>query len=349
MSDSHKTAKAVTSPRSDLLRGEFVSTIARSDLTPIDYWADLLSPVVEIERTSRPDFKACARAYDLGRLHHVSLSTSALQYQRSASLIQGSDIDHWVLTLRRSGTEVTRYDGSQLESTAGTLDIRSLAAPFSASTSRSRSIMLFLSRDNFASLASCLDAANNRPLTGSMQGIIREFLFSLDERMESATLEDVPVIVNSVTTLLRAALELSRETLEEAAAPIATSLLERARRYIHANLRSADLGPGEVCKAIGISRRQLYYVFEKLGGVATYIRRRRLIACHDAIVDAADHRLISTIAYDYGFTNAPQFSRNFLSEFGYSPTEARDFRHYGYRPLQQRPATLREWLMQFRD
>jgi transcriptional regulator GlxA family with amidase domain len=72
------------------------------------------------------------------------------------------------------------------------------------------------------------------------------------------------------------------------------------------------------------SRRKLYHLFERYGGVAHYIRSRRLAACHAAIVDPLETRQIYTIAYDHGFTDPAVFSRLFRAEFGYSPSEARN-------------------------
>ncbi|KQW24224.1 hypothetical protein ASE36_21425 [Rhizobium sp. Root274] len=330
------------------LRQDRFSTQIHPIRERFDAWAQLLAPVVLAENPQR-DFKACARAYDLGRMHYVSTHHDAMYHQRSEELISQSGIDHWLLTLRRSGTERSRCGDTVLDSQPGSLDIRSLARPFSGETSRTGCVFIFLSRDDFVSLAPLLDGANHRLLEGSMKGVIRDFILSLDEVIGDMTVADLPVLVNSITALLNAALEPCRSKTEEARDVIAASLLDKARSYIHANLKSPDLDPDTIGAAMQMSRRKLYYLFERRGGVARYIRRRRLLACHDAIVDAADHRFVSTIAYEYGFTNAAQFSRNFLAEFGYSPTEAREFNLCGYRPIEKAPATFTEWLLQVRN
>ncbi len=104
----------------------------------------------------------------------------------------------------------------------------------------------------------------------------------------------------------------SQDRLAQAAAPIAATLFE------------PSLTPEKLCRSLGVSRRVLYNVFERYGGVVHYIRRRRLVSCHAAIVDPLKSRRIQTIAYDHGFTDAALFSRVFRAEFGYSPREARD-------------------------
>ncbi len=329
------------------LREDRFSTHIHPRNDRFEAWAQLLAPIVATE-TSQSGFRAHARAYDLGRMHYVSTHHDAMQHQRSDELIDQSGIDHWLLTLRRSGTERSRCGDTVLESRPGCLDIRSLAHAFTGETSRTGCVFIFLSRDDFVSLAPLLDGANHRLLEGSMKGVIRDFILSLDEVIGGMTVADIPVLVNSITALLNAALEPCRSRAQEVTDVVASSLLDKARRYIHANLKSPDLDPDTICAAMQMSRRKLYYLFERRGGVARYIRYRRLLACHDAIVDAADHRFVSTIAYEYGFTNAAQFSRNFLAEFGYSPTEAREFNLFGYRPIEKAPATFTEWLLQVR-
>jgi AraC-like DNA-binding protein len=313
-------------------------------------WADLLAPVVEIKNpVEGSSFRGSARAYDLGRMHYIAARHDAMHHARSEELINESGIDHWVLTLRRSGTEVSRFRNTIMESTPGSLEIRSLAHPFIGKATRTSSVIIMLGRDDFVSLAPLLDGANHRLLEGNMSGVVRDFILSLDECIGTMTVADVPVLVNSITALLNAALEPCKSKQHEVESLVESSLLDKARRYIHANLRSPDLGPDTICAAMQLSRRKLYYLFERRGGVASYIRRRRLLACHDAIVDASDHRFVSTIAYDHGFTNAAQFSRNFLAEFGYSPTEAREFKLYGYRPIKEAPMSFSEWLLQVRS
>lgn len=282
-------------------------------------------------------------------MHYVTARYDALCYARSGELINQSDIDHWMLTLRRSGNERSRCGDTTLESGPGSLEIRSLAHPFVGDATRTDCVIILLGRDDFVSLAPLLDGANHRLLQSSMSDVVRDFILSLDDCIGEMTVGEVPVLVNSITALLNAALEPCKSKQHELETLVAPSLLDKARRYIHANLKSPDLGPDAICAAMQLSRRKLYYLFERRGGVASYIRRRRLLACHDAIVDAADHRFVSTIAYDYGFTNAAQFSRNFLAEFGYSPTEAREFKLYGYRPISEAPLSFSEWLLQVRS
>ncbi|MGJ7509533.1 helix-turn-helix domain-containing protein [Variovorax sp. GT1P44] len=73
-----------------------------------------------------------------------------------------------------------------------------------------------------------------------------------------------------------------------------------------------------------MSRSTLYRLFEARGGVADYIKERRLKRIHAAIV-APEHatRQLVGIAEEFGLVDASHFSRIFRRHFGYSPSEAR--------------------------
>lgn len=94
----------------------------------------------------------------------------------------------------------------------------------------------------------------------------------------------------------------------------------RARRFILSNLASHDLPPEALSRELAISRTRLYELFETSGGVANYIRRRRLSAAHVMLADSSDHRRIAEIGLAIGFDSAVNFSRAFTQQFGYRPS-----------------------------
>lgn len=56
-----------------------------------------------------------------------------------------------------------------------------------------------------------------------------------------------------------------------------------ARSYIEDNLHELDLSPESVLRASHLSRPTLYRLFEHEGGLATYIRNRRLREAADEL------------------------------------------------------------------
>jgi AraC-like DNA-binding protein len=63
----------------------------------------------------------------------------------------------------------------------------------------------------------------------------------------------------------------------------------------------------------------LFRIFEREGGVANYVRDRRLLRVHALLAAPDQRRYLSRIAEDHGFTSATHFSRAFRAKFGYAP------------------------------
>ncbi len=98
---------------------------------------------------------------------------------------------------------------------------------------------------------------------------------------------------------------------------------ERAAAYIETHLASEALQPSAIWKAANVSRSRLYRLFTPVGGVARYVIQQRLLRAHEALTDASDHRTISAIAYDCGFTNVAHFARAFREAFGVTASQVR--------------------------
>jgi AraC-like DNA-binding protein len=96
------------------------------------------------------------------------------------------------------------------------------------------------------------------------------------------------------------------------------------RRYIEANLHEPDLSPESVLLASQLSRPTLYRLFESEGGLATYIRNRRLSQAADELRRYPNKAVIE-IAYGLGFNSASDFNRAFRRAFDMSPLDFRMF------------------------
>jgi AraC-like DNA-binding protein len=105
------------------------------------------------------------------------------------------------------------------------------------------------------------------------------------------------------------------------------AMIGEVRRYIDHHLHEPDLTPQRIGQALGLSRSTLYAVCKPMGGVAAFIRKRRLRFIHAILTDPRDRRRIAEIAEQYGFASAAHFSRAFRQAYGYSPREAREARN----------------------
>jgi len=109
----------------------------------------------------------------------------------------------------------------------------------------------------------------------------------------------------------------------EAVARATEQLLGLAiRQFIETELTSEALGVETISARFGISRATLYRLFELDGGVASYIRERRLLRAMRLLTAASTRPRISTVAYATGFSDERTFSRAFSRRFGFLPREA---------------------------
>ncbi len=105
-----------------------------------------------------------------------------------------------------------------------------------------------------------------------------------------------------------------------------TDLQAAIRRYIADNLSEPDLGQERLCRAFGLSRAQLYRSMKGTSDIAKTIRRLRLFAIRRDIL-SGEHlgKTIPAIARRWGLTDERNFRRAFVTEFGYPPSQLRDW------------------------
>ena len=83
---------------------------------------------------------------------------------------------------------------------------------------------------------------------------------------------------------------------------------------------------GDLCQAVGVSRRTLSRAFEQTVGMgpATYLRRMRLGAARSSILQSnGDGKTISEIAINHGFWHFSRFAQQYREMFGESPSETK--------------------------
>ncbi|MEO1656712.1 MAG: helix-turn-helix domain-containing protein [Pseudomonadota bacterium] len=105
------------------------------------------------------------------------------------------------------------------------------------------------------------------------------------------------------------------------------------RDYIAANLQRPDLSARHLEDGFGLSRATLYRHFAAEGGIARYIRNRRLDRCFFELAGAQPVRgQVAAVARRWHFTDASQFNRLYRQRFGTSPSDT-------LSPTQKPPAT----------
>lgn len=127
-----------------------------------------------------------------------------------------------------------------------------------------------------------------------------------------------------LTELLCLAIMDDQRVLTSNLSSVRAAHLSRAENFIREHLKDPDLSPGMVAEGCGISLRYLQRLFhESDQSIQGYIRERRLSRCNEELSSRQSIRSISDIAYDWGFTDQPQFSRYYRARFGKTASETR--------------------------
>ena len=154
--------------------------------------------------------------------------------------------------------------------------------------------------------------------------LLRACLLSLADHVGEMGVDEFDALAGGVADLVgRALLRHAVATGKlGASAPLASFIT--LRTFVDRNLTSPKLGPAMVGANFGLSRASVYRLFEPVGGLASYIRKRRLQRAYEEITaPGLSNRRIGPIAFSLGFQNLSAFSRAFRDAFGVTPGEAR--------------------------
>jgi hypothetical protein len=113
------------------------------------------------------------------------------------------------------------------------------------------------------------------------------------------------------------------------------------RQAVRKHLRTPTFGPTVLCRLVGISRSNLYNLFEDSGGVARYIQRERLIEAHAMLTDPATTRSVSAIAEDLSLLTLPASAA--LSNGSSAPATCGRRRVLGWRSRCRRESSPCRW------
>jgi AraC-like DNA-binding protein len=177
--------------------------------------------------------------------------------------------------------------------------------------------------DAFRDIAPVLDAALGSTLDTPLGHLLGDYMIALERRLPTVTEADLPRLANAVGAMVGAAVAPSAERVAVARPQIDVGRKERVRQAVRRHLRTPTLGPRTLGRLVGMSRSNLYRLFEDVGGVGRYIQRERLLEAHAVVTDPAITKSIAAIADDLCFPDASTFSRTFRREFGHSPGEVR--------------------------
>ncbi len=101
------------------------------------------------------------------------------------------------------------------------------------------------------------------------------------------------------------------------------AFIQKLNEQIHPHLSEANIPVPQLCEWMGMSRTQLHNKVKALTGrsITNYVRFIRLKQAKQ-LLEKTD-KTISEIAYETGFNDPAYFTRSFVKEYGFAPSEGR--------------------------
>lgn len=238
------------------------------------------------------------------------------EYQSNAS-------PYYFITLRlygycdvEVGDRTIRFEGQKLE-------MGSVATIRRASISRNKAFHLYFPKYEFERFEEVSKSLINRDTDDNMSSTLALYLEAIASALPHAKQDEIPQIALMTESVIRTWISCSDCSSEESQPSALVGQLEAAKKYIMTNLRSAALTPTMLQEELKVSRRQLYKIFEPVGGVSNFVRSAKLEASWREIVSGQETRPISVIAGDLGFSDHASFSNHFKAKFGCAPSGLR--------------------------
>ncbi|SLN31469.1 Transcriptional activator NphR [Falsiruegeria litorea R37] len=293
-------------------------------------WRESISCVFEVEAASdvrQENFKASVDGHLLDTVMLAETSSRQQTWHRSPQRIAADGMDHYMIQLFSDGNMATDQGDNAGVSPKGGLVVFDLSREAKSATNDFTNVSLILPREMVAPFLQAPDDQHLRylspkePLVRLLHNQIATLRSVAPDMTTAQAVEVVPHVAGLVSACLNGTVHGAHST--KAGIPLATITL--VKKIIEARLGDNRLSPAEIARHAGVSRSRLYEIFESYGGVAKYIRTRRLRAVARQLADPAlAHRPIYDVALACGFENAPAFARAFRTRFDQSPREYRE-------------------------
>lgn len=295
-------------------------------------WREAVATLFEIDELAAGEpgpFRADIRSYAMGPVLIGLSRASGQRFRRTAETIARSGVDHIILQLYVTGG----FDGvagdRPMQVGAGDICLFDLAQTLETRATAFENVTLVVPRPMFGTHLLRVDDLHGLVLPGSsvIARLLAGHLTALFEFAPRMTLDECQSVVEGTVSLLAACLrnEIERSDTDAGHPGAANPSLMRIRQYIEAGLASEDLSATSIADHFGLSRASLYRLFAPVGGIADYIRSRRL---HRAFFDLANSGgrglRISEVARRWQLGSDAHFARSFKAAYGITPRAARE-------------------------
>nr|WP_301542455.1 AraC family transcriptional regulator [Cupriavidus basilensis] len=303
-------------------------------------WQERMSPVYDIRPATaqgEQTFEASLSRYSIDDLSFFDIRTGPNLAERSLGRVSTENIRDITFSVFLEGAPAQFLGGKPGINAPQWHGVPSILAldmdqPCTIRSFHGRMLLFFVPRalvemafPDAASLHGRLVEA-----TTPLMRVLISHLVALNRQIVGLCKEEADRAFRTAVELLAAAFSRHAGLSGNARAAVRAAVYGQVRRYVEANLHDPDLTPDSVLQSLQLSRASVYRLFMHEGGLAAYIRSRRLRAAADELVRFPD-MAVQDIASGLGFNNASSFTRAFRRAYDIAPQEL-----HSYAALQQR-------------
>jgi len=303
-------------------------------------WQERMSPVYDIRPSSKrleETFDASMSRYTIDNLSLFDFRTGPNVAVRSLGRVSTESVRDVTFSVFLEGPQAQFLGGKPRSDAPHLLQVPSILAldmdqPCTIRSFHGRILLLFVPRALVESSFPEAASLHGRWIhaTTPLTHLLIEHLVALRRQIVGLSKEEAHHAFLVAVDLLAAAFSRQAGLSGDGRAAVRAAVYGQVRRHVEANLHDPDLTPEGVLASLYLSRASVYRLFEHEGGLAAYIRNRRLRMAADKLVRFPD-REVGDIASELGFNNASSFTRAFRRAFDIAPRDLHE-----YAPLLQR-------------
>ena len=275
---------------------------------------------VTVARDADPSAGFGLTTYNFGSVLLGSVSAPAQRLERNARMIAQQGIDHILLQFYTVGQSRVANGRRAAAVKPWQLVVFDMAQPVVTEAEAVCATNIMLPRALLSEHGTTIEGLHGQSLDYGgtpVRRLFHTFLSGLAACAGGLNAHEAHHLSRSVAHLCGACFQ-----PEEGAARASDQLTSIAiRRFIEAELGSDTLDATAILARFGLSRSTLYRLFEAEGGVAAYIRERRLLRAMRLLTAPGGNPRVSSVAYATGFSSESAFSRAFGRRFGVLPRE----------------------------
>ncbi|MFO1466279.1 MAG: helix-turn-helix domain-containing protein [Steroidobacteraceae bacterium] len=295
----------------------------------VDYWNEQVSGAItslQVQPVRESELEADLTAAEFAGIQFAAVRSTPTRVVHTPQ--RQAQESCYLLQLQRAGHCVNRTQGSEAQIGPGDFVLCDNSVPYELNFSDHNSTLVlrmpqWLLKRHLATP----EAFVNRPMSGDAgaSALTSHFIGMFWDQCRSGIgASAADKLAESICDVVAAAfIDSDHKVLD--CSTVQTNWRLRICRYIDRHLGDPDLGPVGIAAHFRVSPRYIHKLFEHQDeAICRYIQRRRLESACRALLDSTQRvKSVSTIAYEWGFSNTTHFARVFRERYGAAPTELR--------------------------